>query len=145
MRENLADVPSGMPNVPFTFTKRKKTRPLESTYRTTVKSERAMKAIEMAHGVFQAGIEAVHWQSVGAPDATDTEIMAYAREQDVTILTHDLDFWRHARGWQRPKAKRRANPRWRQQPRRYAGLTLLRCIPRLYTHMIDMVGLYIII
>lgn len=42
--------------------------------------------------LFQAGIEAVHWQSVGAHDAPDAEIMAYARESDLTVLTHDLDF-----------------------------------------------------
>jgi predicted nuclease of predicted toxin-antitoxin system len=38
------------------------------------------------------GFFAVHWSSVGIPDATDTEILAYAREHDLTVLTNDLDF-----------------------------------------------------
>ena len=37
-------------------------------------------------------IEAAHWSSVGAPHATDPEIMAYARERGYVVLTHDLDF-----------------------------------------------------
>ncbi len=36
--------------------------------------------------------EAVHWSLVGALDATDAEIMAYAEEHDFVVLTHDLDF-----------------------------------------------------
>ena len=43
--------------------------------------------------VLQAeNIEAVHWSSVGAPDAPDEEIMNYARENDFVVFTHDLDF-----------------------------------------------------
>lgn len=43
--------------------------------------------------VLQAeGIEAVHWSSVGKPDAPDEEIMEYARENDFVVFTHDLDF-----------------------------------------------------
>jgi len=38
------------------------------------------------------GIEAVHWSSVGAPDAPDTEVITYAKVHDFTILTNDLDF-----------------------------------------------------
>ena len=38
------------------------------------------------------GIEAVHWSSVGHPDAPDTEIIAYAKENNFTVLTNDLDF-----------------------------------------------------
>ncbi|MCL2381656.1 MAG: DUF5615 family PIN-like protein [Treponema sp.] len=38
------------------------------------------------------GIEAVHWLSVGRPDSPDTEIIAYAKEHDFTVLTCDLDF-----------------------------------------------------
>jgi len=37
-------------------------------------------------------IEAVHWSSVGRVDASDTEIMAYAKANDYAIFTHDLDF-----------------------------------------------------
>ena len=40
----------------------------------------------------EAGIQAVHWSSVGSADAPDSEIMAYARANDCVILTQDLDF-----------------------------------------------------
>jgi predicted nuclease of predicted toxin-antitoxin system len=39
-----------------------------------------------------ANIDAVHWASVGAVDALDSEIMAYARTNGFVVLTHDLDF-----------------------------------------------------
>lgn len=39
-----------------------------------------------------AGIEAVHWSAVGARNAPDSEIMAYAADHDCVVLTHDLDF-----------------------------------------------------
>jgi predicted nuclease of predicted toxin-antitoxin system len=39
-----------------------------------------------------AGLEAVHWSRLGAGDAADIEIMAYARTNDYVVLTHDLDF-----------------------------------------------------
>jgi predicted nuclease of predicted toxin-antitoxin system len=38
------------------------------------------------------GIETVHWSYVGPPDASDTEIVTYAKEHDFTVLTNDLDF-----------------------------------------------------
>jgi predicted nuclease of predicted toxin-antitoxin system len=38
------------------------------------------------------GIEAVHWSTIGAPDAEDTAIMTYARENGYMVLTRDLDF-----------------------------------------------------
>jgi predicted nuclease of predicted toxin-antitoxin system len=38
------------------------------------------------------GLEAVHWSSVGPPDACDTEIITYAKMHDFTVLTNDLDF-----------------------------------------------------
>jgi predicted nuclease of predicted toxin-antitoxin system len=38
------------------------------------------------------GIDAVHWSTIGAKNATDAEIMAYALAQDHVVLTHDLDF-----------------------------------------------------
>ncbi len=37
-------------------------------------------------------IEAVHWSSVGKPNAPDKEIMRYARENGYAVFTHDLDF-----------------------------------------------------
>ncbi len=39
-----------------------------------------------------AGIDSVHWSALGAHDATDSQIMAYARANDYVVLTHDLDF-----------------------------------------------------
>lgn len=39
-----------------------------------------------------AGIKAAHWSALGAKNAPDTEIMAYARVNSYVVLTHDLDF-----------------------------------------------------
>jgi predicted nuclease of predicted toxin-antitoxin system len=39
-----------------------------------------------------AGFEAAHWSMLGAKNAPDTEIMAYAKATDSVVLTHDLDF-----------------------------------------------------
>ena len=39
-----------------------------------------------------AGVEAVHWSTVGAPKAPDAEIMAHAAAHGYIVLTHDLDF-----------------------------------------------------
>ncbi len=39
-----------------------------------------------------AGTEAVHWSTVGALNAPDAQIMAYARINEFVVLTHDLDF-----------------------------------------------------
>jgi predicted nuclease of predicted toxin-antitoxin system len=39
-----------------------------------------------------AGIEAAHWSSVGAPNAPDREIMEFAKTKGYVVLTHDLDF-----------------------------------------------------
>lgn len=39
-----------------------------------------------------AQIDAVHWSRVGAANAPDVEIMAYAREHGQVVLTNDLDF-----------------------------------------------------
>jgi predicted nuclease of predicted toxin-antitoxin system len=39
-----------------------------------------------------AGHDAVHWSSVGDPQAPDREICAYARAHELAILTNDLDF-----------------------------------------------------
>lgn len=40
----------------------------------------------------QAGVEAAHWSALGAPNAADSEIMAYANANNCVVLTHDLDF-----------------------------------------------------
>jgi predicted nuclease of predicted toxin-antitoxin system len=39
-----------------------------------------------------AGYSAVHWSSVGAVDAEDSEIMTWAAANKHTVFTHDLDF-----------------------------------------------------
>ena len=38
------------------------------------------------------GIEAIHWSSIGPPDATDIEIISYAKTHSFSIFTNDLDF-----------------------------------------------------
>ena len=40
----------------------------------------------------EAGVEAAHWSAIGAKNAPDSEIMAYASTNDCVVLTHDLDF-----------------------------------------------------
>ena len=37
-------------------------------------------------------IPAVHWSTVGDPRADDAVIMAWARTNNYTVFTHDLDF-----------------------------------------------------
>jgi len=39
-----------------------------------------------------AGIDAVHWSSLGPGDSPDFEIMTYARDRNWIVLTRDLDF-----------------------------------------------------
>ena len=39
-----------------------------------------------------AGIEALHWSTLGAINASDSEIMSYAGANGYVVLTHDLDF-----------------------------------------------------
>jgi predicted nuclease of predicted toxin-antitoxin system len=42
---------------------------------------------------FQAvGREALHWSALGAANAPDETIMAYAKSHGLVVLTHDLDF-----------------------------------------------------
>jgi predicted nuclease of predicted toxin-antitoxin system len=40
----------------------------------------------------EAGIEATHWSTLGAANAPDVEIMAFAKAKGYVVLTHDLDF-----------------------------------------------------
>lgn len=39
-----------------------------------------------------AGIECLHWSSIGSLRAPDVELMHWAREHGHWVLTHDLDF-----------------------------------------------------
>lgn len=45
-----------------------------------------------ANLITEAGIEAVHWSMLGAYNAPDAEIMAFAKANGYVVLTHDLDF-----------------------------------------------------
>jgi predicted nuclease of predicted toxin-antitoxin system len=45
-----------------------------------------------ADRLVRLGFETVHWSSVGAVTAADHEILAYAREKGMVVVTHDLDF-----------------------------------------------------
>ncbi len=40
----------------------------------------------------EAGWKAVHWASIGRPNAPDQEIFKYAKTHGYVIFTHDLDF-----------------------------------------------------
>lgn len=40
----------------------------------------------------RAGWEAVHWSAVGNMQASNAEILSWAREQGYIVFTHDLDF-----------------------------------------------------
>jgi predicted nuclease of predicted toxin-antitoxin system len=44
-------------------------------------------------GFTSFGWKAIHWSQVGAPTASDKEIMAWTRENGYILFTHDLDFW----------------------------------------------------
>lgn len=39
-----------------------------------------------------AGFETSHWSTLGATDASDSEIMRFAADGSYVVLTHDLDF-----------------------------------------------------
>jgi predicted nuclease of predicted toxin-antitoxin system len=38
------------------------------------------------------GFEAVHWSTIGAATAPDSEILTWANEHGLVVLTNDLDF-----------------------------------------------------
>ncbi|HEX3890075.1 MAG TPA: DUF5615 family PIN-like protein [Verrucomicrobiae bacterium] len=40
----------------------------------------------------ESGWEAIHWSKVGNPRASDSEIMAWAKQNGHVVFTHDLDF-----------------------------------------------------
>jgi len=42
--------------------------------------------------LIEKGIETIHWSSIGSHDSTDEEIFSFAKSNDFTILTSDLDF-----------------------------------------------------
>lgn len=40
----------------------------------------------------ESGIEAAHWYQIGAANAPDSELFAWARDNGYVVFTHDLDF-----------------------------------------------------
>jgi predicted nuclease of predicted toxin-antitoxin system len=42
--------------------------------------------------LLEAGFDAAHWYRIGAPNAPDSELFAWARENKYIVFTHDLDF-----------------------------------------------------
>lgn len=46
----------------------------------------------LATEMMSIGFETVHWSTVGAFNATDPELMAYAAHHGYVVVTHDLDF-----------------------------------------------------
>lgn len=40
----------------------------------------------------QEGHTSIHWSSVGAVDASDRELMQWAKRHEHVVFTHDLDF-----------------------------------------------------
>jgi len=49
-------------------------------------------AVRWAEMLSYRGIEAVHWTKIAAANASDIEIMTYARENNYSVFTNDLDF-----------------------------------------------------
>jgi predicted nuclease of predicted toxin-antitoxin system len=47
---------------------------------------------EWAGFLISNGIDAVHWYSKGNVDASDAEILTWARKNGRIVFTHDLDF-----------------------------------------------------
>jgi predicted nuclease of predicted toxin-antitoxin system len=46
----------------------------------------------MDSNVEEVGWKAVHWSDIGSPRASDSEIMAWAKQNQHVVFTHDLDF-----------------------------------------------------
>jgi predicted nuclease of predicted toxin-antitoxin system len=42
--------------------------------------------------LLEARIDAAHWSTIGPANASDSDIMAFARANGYVVLTHDLDF-----------------------------------------------------
>ena len=55
-------------------------------HEVTTRYEYSAKYAEL---LIKKGIDVLLWSDVGAPDAADSEIMAYARDNDFIVLTYD--------------------------------------------------------
>lgn len=49
-------------------------------------------SVDWVPALESVGIKAVHWVTVGPPDAGDETIMAWAHANGAVVLTRDLDF-----------------------------------------------------
>ena len=49
-------------------------------------------SVEWVPALRGAGVEAVHWTTIGPQDARDDDIMAWAQANGAVVLTRDLDF-----------------------------------------------------
>ncbi|MDR0487776.1 MAG: DUF5615 family PIN-like protein [Treponema sp.] len=49
-------------------------------------------AVRWADMLSSQGIEAIHWTKIGEANASDIEIMSYARQNGYSVFTNDLDF-----------------------------------------------------
>jgi predicted nuclease of predicted toxin-antitoxin system len=58
-----------------------------------------------------AGHEVIHWSSVGDLRAQDAAILSYARDHDMIVVTHDLDFGALLAAGHRPQRHSVPNPR----------------------------------
>jgi predicted nuclease of predicted toxin-antitoxin system len=47
---------------------------------------------KMATQLSELGMNAMHWSSLGKPNAKDVELLSYARTNGYVILTSDIDF-----------------------------------------------------
>ena len=47
---------------------------------------------EWIEGLGAAGVDAVHWSTIGARSAEDDVLFQYARDRRLVLLTQDLDF-----------------------------------------------------
>jgi predicted nuclease of predicted toxin-antitoxin system len=56
------------------------------------------------------GFEAVHWSTIGAATAPDSEILTWANEHGFVVVTNDLDFSANPRRQRWGDAERRPDP-----------------------------------
>ena len=49
-------------------------------------------AVRWANMLKSRGIPAIHWTTIGKANAPDIEIMSFARQNDYSVFTNDLDF-----------------------------------------------------
>ena len=53
---------------------------------------------QMGGGLTSAGHDCVHWSEVGSANASNREILFWARSEGFVVFTHDLEFHFTARG-----------------------------------------------